>query len=428
MSGVKSRFGCRLPDIANIYRRRLIDRPLAEALSDLPAVMVVGPRACGKTTTARRLARTVVRLDREVDAAPFRDDPDTVLASLDPPVLLDEWQLVPGVLGSVKRAVDDQPGAGRFLLTGSVRAELLEPTWAATGRVVRMAMGGMTQRELVGDVDAGTFFDRIFDGGLDAVGPAQRPVGLKDYVELALRGGFPETALQSSEAGRRRWLASYVDQLLLRDAALADEYRDPVRLRRYLVALAASTAGVVEHKTLFDAAGVGRNAAVAYDSLLELLFISERLPAWHSNRLNRLTRAPKRYLVDAALMGPLLGVEARAVLRNGDLLGRIIDTFVVSQLRPEIEASHVQPRLHHLRLDGGRHECDLIAETADGRIIAIEVKSSAAPKVDHARHLAWLRNELGTKFVAGIVLHTGPRRFALGERIVALPISSLWGT
>ncbi len=409
------------------YRPRLVDRSLSELLKDLPALMLVGPRATGKATTARRLARTVVRLDREVDAAPFRDDPDTVLASLDPPVLLDEWQLVPEVLGSVKRAVDDTRGAGRFLLTGSVRAELLEQTWAATGRVVRMTMWGMTERELVGDVDAPTFFDRVFGGEIDDIHPATSAVGLKDYVERALRGGFPETALQTSDGARRRWLSSYVDQLLLRDAALADDHRDPIRLRRYLVALAASTAGVVEHKTLFDAAGIGRNAAIAYDALLELLFITERTPAWHSNRLNRLTRAPKRYLVDAALMGPLLGVDARAVIRNGDLLGRVIDTFVLSQLRPEVEASDHPPRLHHLRLDDARHECDLIAEAPDGRIIAIEIKSSAAPKAEDARHLAWLRDQLGPQFVAGVLFHTGPRRFRLGERIVALPISSLWG-
>jgi uncharacterized protein len=101
--------------------------------------MLVGPRATGKTTTARRHAATIVRLDRAVEAGPFRDDPDTVLGGLKPPVLLDEWQQVPDVLGSVKRAVDDDPTRGRFLLTGSVRAELLDATWPATGRVVRVA-------------------------------------------------------------------------------------------------------------------------------------------------------------------------------------------------------------------------------------------------------------------------------------------------
>ncbi len=118
----------------------------------------------------------------------------------------------------------------------------------------------------------------------------------------------------------------------------------------------------------------------------------------------------------------LLGADARAVLRNGDLLGRLIDTFVLSQLRPEAECSEIAPRLHHLRLDTGRREVDLIAESADGRIVAIEIKASAAPKLADAVHLAWLRDQLGKQFISGIVLHTGPRNYRLDERIMAMSI------
>jgi uncharacterized protein len=242
-----------------------------------------------------------------------------------------------------------------------------------------------------------------------------------------MRGGYPSVALQPSAALRRRWLGGYVDQLIMRDAALADDARDPVKLRRYLTALASNTAGVVDHKTLYDAAGVARVTASKYDSLLDLLFVSERIPAWHENRLNRLTRGPKRYLVDAASMGPLLGVDSRSVLRIGDLLGRVIDTFVLSQLRPELEVATYPPRLYHLRRDDRSREVDLIAEAPDGRIVAIEVKASSAPARADARHLAWLRDELGSTFAAGIVFHTGPRPFILGESIHALPISCLWG-
>jgi predicted AAA+ superfamily ATPase len=243
-----------------------------------------------------------------------------------------------------------------------------------------------------------------------------------------LRGTLPELALQPSTAVRRRWLDGYVDQLLLRDAALADEHRDPVRLRRYLTALASNTAGLVEHKALFDAAGVVRGTAQVYDSLLELLFVSERVPAWHTNRLNRLSRSPKRYLTEPAMVGSLLGVDERAVLRNGDLLGRLVDTFVVSQLRPEAEAAATPVRLFHLRLDGGRHECDLLAERVDGRVVAFEMKAASAPRASDAVHLAWLRDELGEQFAGGVLFHTGPRTFVLDEGIVALPICCLWGS
>ena len=161
--------------------------------------------------------------------------------------------------------------------------------------------------------------------------------------------------------------------------------RDPARLRRYLQAVAANTAGVVVHKTIFDAAGIERGTGVRFDTLLEQVFVLDLVPAYSSNRLNRLVRLPKRYLIDPALMRPLLGVDERAVLRNGDLLGRVIDTFVMAQLRAELAMSDLDPRLHHLRDANGRHEVDLVIELADGRVIGIEIKADAAPGRDAAR-------------------------------------------
>ena len=153
----------------------------------------------------------------------------------------------------------------------------------------------------------------------------------------------------------------------------------------------------------------------------------ELVPAWTSNRLTRLIKTPKRYLVDPALAGAALGLDATAVLRDGDLLGRLIDTFAVAQIRPELELTSHPPRLYHLRDKEGRHEIDLIAEIAAGDILAIEIKATAAPSRHDARHLEWLRDELGDRFVAGAVLHTGPSTLRLADRILAIPICALWG-
>jgi predicted AAA+ superfamily ATPase len=130
------------------YVPRLLDRRLAELSVSLPAPLIVGPRAAGRTTTARRRARSIVRLDRPAEAAAFRADPDSALSAMTEPVLLDEWQEVPDVLGAVKRAVDDDPRPGRFLLTGGVVADLDSRTWPGTGRVVRLPLYGLTVREL----------------------------------------------------------------------------------------------------------------------------------------------------------------------------------------------------------------------------------------------------------------------------------------
>jgi predicted AAA+ superfamily ATPase len=183
---------------------------------------------------------------------------------------------------------------------------------------------------------------------------------------------------------------------------------------------------VVEHKTLYDAAGINRLTALAYDGLLEALFVTGQVPAWTTNRLARVTRTAKRYLVEPALLGPLAGMDARSVLRDVDQLGRLVDTFVVSELRAELSVTELGIAMHHLRQEHGRREVDLVLEAADDRVVAVEIKATAAPTAEMARHLIWLRDALGDDLVAGVVLHTGPWPFRIDDRIHALPISSLW--
>ena len=156
------------------------------------------------------------------------------------------------------------------------------------------------------------------------------------------------------------------------------------------------------------------------------LMVVNHLPAWTSNRLKRLTRTPKRYLVDASLLGGTLGVDTRAVLRDGDLLGRLLDTFVTAQLRAEATVAAARPQLHHARQEQGRHEVDIVVEVGGRRVIGIEIKSTSAPSQGDARHLTWMKGQLKDRFFCGVVLHTGPDTYRLDERIVAAPISTLW--
>jgi len=411
---------------APVYLPRLVDGPLADLFSELPALLVVGPRASGKTTTARRLAHSVVRLDVPAEAAAFHFDADSALRAMTEPVLLDEWQEVPGLMGAVRRAVDEDPRPGRFLLTGSARARRGSDVWSGIGRVVNLTMFGLTVREAMDQARGPGFLDRLSSADLTEFPVPDKPPDLRGYIDLALRGGFPEPVLRLGDTARQAWLESYIDQLVNRDAENLDGARDPVLLRRYFEALCVNTAGIVEDKTVYDAAGISRMTARAYERLLSDLFVFEALPAWSNNRLSRLVKSPKRHMTDPSLVAAALRLNERAVLRDGDLLGRIIDTFVLAQIRPEAELSALRPRLYHLREKDGRHEIDLLVELGGGDVIAVEVKASASPSASDARHLAWLRDRLGPRFLAGAVLHTGPRPFALSERILALPICSLW--
>jgi predicted AAA+ superfamily ATPase len=411
------------------YRPRLVDALLDELLAQVSAVMVTGPRASGKTTMATRRAATVVQLNADAQAAAFAADPDAALRGLDEPVLLDEWQEVPGVFGAARRAVDADPRPNRFYLTGSVRAEHDNEVWPGTGRFLRLAMYPMTVRERIGAVNAKAFLDKLADGDPLTV-PSGTP-DLREYVDLAMESGFPNAALLLSGRPRRMWLQSYLADLLTHDVeALEDpatKRRDTERLRRYFEAYALNSAGVAEHKKIFDAAGVVRDTATEYEQLLTRLLVVDQVPAWTSNRLKRLVRGPKRYVVDAALISAALRLSAQAMLGDGNMLGRILDTFVVAQLRPEVIVAHSEPRLYHLRTEAGRHEVDVVAELGGERVIGIEIKATSAPTSRDAKHLRWLGEELGDRFIAGVVLHTGPRVYELADGIIAAPISTLWG-
>src|SRR3972149_5234509 len=167
------------------YRKRTADRLIGELLAEVPALLIVGPRATGKTTTASRHAATTVRLDRPGEAVAFQADPDSALRGLKEPVLLDEWQGGPGGLGAGKRAVDAEPRPGRFVLTGSVRADLDAPTWPGTGRLVRVPLFGMTVAERQGRPPNEPLLDRLARGD-DLAVPRGAP-DLRGYIELALQ-------------------------------------------------------------------------------------------------------------------------------------------------------------------------------------------------------------------------------------------------
>ena len=286
-------------------------------------------------------------------------DPDAMLVGLPEPVVIDEWQEAPDVLGAVKRAVDDDSRPGRFILTGSVRAELENRVWPGTGRILQVPMYGLSVRERRGLISGATLLDRIVAEGVSAV-------------------------------------------------------------------LAVNSAGLVTEESLRGAAGINAGTAREYQALFQRMFVLDIVPAWFSDRIKRLVKTPKRYLVDPALVAAVLGLGREAILYGPDMLGRLMDTFVAAQLRSELAVSRLGPRLYHLRDEHGRREVDLVVETASGKLIGIEVKASATVTTSDARHLAWLRDESGDAFAAGIVLHTGPHVFPLGDRLIAAPVSALW--
>ena len=377
-----------------------------------------------------RHAAGALRLDRPQQRGLSMEDPD-VAVSLGPfPLLLDEWQHVPEVLGAVKRAVDeDRSGPRRYIITGSARNDLIVGSWPGTGRFLSTEMWPLTGRERFGDAAAPSLFDR-WDTEDRFVVPSDPP-GILDYLQIALTGGFPDAVAAPDQRRRHRWMRSYVESTATRDLGelgdAAGRRRSPERLTRYLRALALHTAGVVPAAALAEAAKLDVRTAASYHDVLRTLRLIVDVPAWRTNRLKRLAAAPKRYLTDSGLAAWLARVDDAAIQHDDGIRGRILDNYVAAQLHAEAEASEKTVYLHHLRAYRGEHEIDLIAEFGS-RVAAFEVKATSAPNRRDARHLAWLRDQLpAEQFAGGVVFHTGSQRHGLGDRIEAVPISGLWG-
>ncbi|MDE0067429.1 MAG: DUF4143 domain-containing protein [Acidimicrobiaceae bacterium] len=412
------------------YTDRISDHVLARHLAVWPAEFITGPRAVGKTTTALRHARSALRLDRPAELGVVLDDADAAIAEGPFPLLIDEWQHAPDVLAAVKRAVDTGMGqSGQYIITGSARNDLHLGQWPLTGRVLPVSLWPLTGRERFGDASAPSLFDRWGTDGRFTI--PEDPPNVLGYLDIALDGGFPGAIASSAVGAREDWMRAYVDVATTRDleelSPGSGRRRSPVSLRRYLTACATHTSGVVPDTALARAAGVDRRTGLGYHEMVTVMRLIDDVPAWHSNRLKRLTSTPKRYLSDAGLAAWLIGVGREALARDAHTRARIIDTYVAAQLRVEVEAAGGRAHLYHLRTQGGEHEIDLVVEFGR-QVAALEIKTSSAPRPRDARHIAWLRDQLPPEqFAGGVVFHTGPRRYWLGDRIEAVPIAGLWG-
>lgn len=406
------------------YTRRYVDDYLDRAMQHLPAFMITGARACGKTTTALQRAGSVLRLDAPADAALFAGDPDATLERLPAPVLLDEWQEVPASLAAVKRAVDAAPVPGQFLVTGSARSRHTGTSWPGTGRMTPVRMYPMAEGEKNASADAAAFIERLFASDVEPGRLPNAPT-IYEYVDMVVSGGFPQATALPDEF-RSAWYAGYIAQLAGRDLPDIAAVRDPQKVVATLTALALSTAGTPAKTTLAQAVGVDHRTLDRYIDLLTEVGVVDVLPAWGGSRLANLGKSPKMHLTDTGLAAHLAGVDAESLLVDGDLRGRMLESFVAAQLRPLLALGSSPIAAAHLRDANNRHEVDLILEGRRGKVVAIEVKAAAGADRKDAAHLTWLRDRLHADFVAGVVFHTGNLSYAISDRIWAMPIAAMW--
>lgn len=413
------------------YLSRVVDRLLADRLASAGAVLIEGPKACGKTRTAERAARSAVYLDRdESSLQALQVDPALVLTG-EPPRLIDEWQLDgTRVWNHVRAQVDTRGVPGQFILTGSAVPNDDVRRHSGAGRFARLLMRPMSLYESADSSGAMSLRAMLAGGSPQA--PSD-PMTVQRIAELIVRGGWPlNLGMRVADAGaaNRDYLRTIAEIDLPR---ISGPRRDPVRVTRFVQALARNTA--MEHivsrlasEAHGDDVSVSRLSAHEYQDALVRLMVLELQPAWstHLRSRARLRDRPRTHLVDPSLAAAALDATPAKLLRDLNTLGLLFESLAIRDLRVYADAADAS--VYHYR-DSDGLEVDAIVEARDGTWGAFEVKLGTGQIDQAAAKLLRFAEKVdatkvGAPAVLGVITMNG-YGLTRSDGVVAIPIGAL---
>ena len=371
---------------------------VTDALARQPAVVLLGPRQVGKTTLALEIAaqRPSVYLDLEAPADQAKlADPELYLADHeDELVILDEVQRVPDLFQTLRGIIDAGRRRGkrtdRFLLLGSASIDLLQQSSESlAGRIVHIELGPIDPLEVSGD----------------------------SLNQLWVRGGFPESFLATDDADSLAWREDFIRTYLEREVPQLGPRIPAQTLRRFWTMLAHNQAGLLNAARLASGLGVSGQTVTRYTDLMVDLLLVRRLPAFHRNVGKRLVKSPKVYVRDSGIAHALLGLGDRESVLGHPVAGGSWEGFVIESL---LAAAPARTEAWFYRTAAGA-EIDLLLTLPDGRLWAIEIKRSLAPKVDRGFHHACADLEPERR----LFVYAGTEVYPLGDGVEAIPLIEL---
>jgi predicted AAA+ superfamily ATPase len=408
-----------------LFTRRI--RPIVvDALRHARIVLISGARQVGKTTLSTEIAATdhpmrTLTLDDDLTLQAALQDPAGFIAGLDGPVLIDEIQRAPALLLEIKKAVDRDTTPGRFLLTGS--ANILSSKRiidALTGRIDRIRMWPLARSEILGGQL--NIVDELLAGRAPQLDGTT--VGREAFTSAIAEGGYPEARLRPAGRSREQWFESYIDTALDRDLRELADARRIDEMGRLLRLLASQSANLLSYRAVGQRLEMHHDTVQAYVTLLEQMFLVQRLPAWRPGLGARESSRPKAYICDPGMLAYLLGADIERIGRDDQVTGKACETLVAAELLKHASWAAQSTRAYHYQRE--REDIDFVLENRAGDLAAIEVKAKASLRPTDWKWLAALRDARGDRFKSGIVIYSGEQTIPLGDRLWAVPYAGLW--
>ena len=402
-----------------------------ELLDDFRIIYLTGPRQSGKTTLVKEIAAGMgmgyYTLDDAALAASAESDPQGMLAALPKPLVLDEFQMVPNLVGAIKMISDAADGQkGIFLLTGSsdvFRSARVQE--ALPGHMARLELYPLSRTERREEnLNA---VDWLVQGNFEH--PRLIPLDRKMLGDILIEGGYPE-AITMSPRSRSIWFASYVEGRLLKDFETMHQVKGDyhTKLSALVRYLAGMTGNLIKYANIANNLSQDDKTVKRYMEILELMFIIRSLHPYVRNSAKRsVVGMPKLHFIDTGLACHLLGLKQADTLHLSQFFGGLVENFVYCELLKHAAWSDEDVVFYHFR-DTSRHEIDLVIERSDGAVMGVEIKASMTIKPKDFSGLTAFAEYAGEKFLRGVLYYSGDKvlPFRIDNRIFhALPISSL---
>ena len=384
-----------------IYRERIPDTELKRKLNASGAVLIRGPKACGKTESAKQIAKSILSVDRDKNVLALINTSPKRLLLGETPRLIDEWQAQPVLWDYIRHEIDDRQKIAQFILTGSSNPEESVKMHSGAGRFTIVEMRTMSWQEL-GYSSGEIGLANLFKG--EKIEIVDQPTDLDFIIERLIIGGFPtllnKTIDQATDLNR-----AYVELLAEVDMSrVSNVNRDPIKVRNLLRSLARNTSTLVDITSLERDILENENGSITrptvYDYLdtLNRLMIIEDQPAWntHIRSSHALRKSPKRHFTDVSLAVASLGADANSLINDLNFTGFLFKSLVVHELRVYAQANDA--KVYHYR-DSSGLEVDSIVQKYNGDWCAFEIKLGTGQIDEAAVILTKFVSNLDTKII-----------------------------